>query len=329
MVRRVPSTLIMPGAIAASASGAKRRPGGRRRRRRAAGGASRAASGRGCAGARRVEDRRAAVAAGVRATAAGGPRRRRAWPAASGLRGGQCDRRSSAAPPGLRCAGRGASVGPRRAAASGASAPRRAGRTSRPRRRASAAPCPRPAPASGGGETSTTVVPRRFSSLQRPQISACLGVAVEVGVGLVQHDQLGLAEHGARQADQLALAARQVLPALADLGVVALAAGAGSSRGSRRASRRRRPSSGSASPMRAMFAKHRAVEQLDVLRQVADMAAEILAHPGEDVGAVEADRAGRRLQRADQQADQRGLAGRRGADDGQALARRRGRRTRP
>ena len=64
---------------------------------------------------------------------------------------------------------------------------------------------------------------------------------------------------------------------------------------------------------------HRAVEKFDILGQVADMAAEILAHPGEDIRAVEPDIAHGGLERADQHADQRGLARGGRPDDGQAL----------
>src|SRR4051812_33532064 len=49
-----------------------------------------------------------------------------------------------------------------------------------------------------------------------------LRVAVEVAVWLVQHHQLGPAEHGPRQADELALATREIDPALADAGLIAV-----------------------------------------------------------------------------------------------------------
>ena len=62
-------------------------------------------------------------------------------------------------------------------------------------------------------------------------------------------------------------------------------------------------------------------EQLHVLRQVADGAAECIAVPARDVGAIQAHRAGLRLADAQQQPQQRGLARCTRADHPQALAR--------
>ena len=45
---------------------------------------------------------------------------------------------------------------------------------------------------------------------------------VKVGVRLVEHDQARITIKRARQTDPLALAARERLPALADLGVISL-----------------------------------------------------------------------------------------------------------
>ena len=145
------------------------------------------------------------------------------------------------------------------------------------------------------------------------------GIAVQVRIGLVQHHKLGRAVQRAGQPDQLALAARQMLPAIADLGVIALRQAqdhlmaAGQPRGLEGQLRIWVGHAGD-------VPQHGAVEQLHILRQVADMAAEILPQPGEHIGAIQPHRAGGRLQGADQQADQRGLARRRGADDGQRFA---------
>ena len=61
-------------------------------------------------------------------------------------------------------------------------------------------------------------------------------------------------------------------------------------------------------------------EQLDVLRQVADMAAEHVGRPLVERGAVEPHLAADRLPDADQRADQRRLAGAARADDAEAVA---------
>src|SRR5262249_45752085 len=62
-------------------------------------------------------------------------------------------------------------------------------------------------------------------------------------------------------------------------------------------------------------------EELDVLRQVAEMAAERLARPLRHVGAVETDRAGAGPQHADDMPGQRRLAGAGRPDDAERLAR--------
>src|SRR4029450_1620984 len=64
-----------------------------------------------------------------------------------------------------------------------------------------------------------------------------------------------------------------------------------------------------------------AVEEFDVLGDVADPGAEVLAGPVGDVGAVATDGAGRGGPDTGQQPRQRGLAGGGGAEDGQGLPR--------
>ena len=68
-----------------------------------------------------------------------------------------------------------------------------------------------------------------------------VALGVEIGARLVEHDEARLAEHGAGQPDALAVAARQDRAALADLGVVAVRAVAGSSRARRPSAPPRRP----------------------------------------------------------------------------------------
>ena len=66
--------------------------------------------------------------------------------------------------------------------------------------------------------------------------------------------------------------------------------------------------------------RHRAVEQLHVLRKIADVAAEIVGFPLLDGGAVEADIAAQGRPDADDGAGERRLAGGAGPDQAEALA---------
>ena len=68
--------------------------------------------------------------------------------------------------------------------------------------------------------------------------------------------------------------------------------------------------------------RHRAAEELHVLRQVAEVRPELLARPGRDVGAVQAHHARSRLPDADDEARQRRLARRARPDQAERLARR-------
>ena len=52
-------------------------------------------------------------------------------------------------------------------------------------------------------------------------LDAALGVEVDVGGRLVEHEDARIGDQGAGERDQLALAGRQLGAALADLGVVA------------------------------------------------------------------------------------------------------------
>src|SRR4051812_33233111 len=147
-----------------------------------------------------------------------------------------------------------------------------------------------------------------------------LALAVKVGVRLVEHDQPGPAQQRARQADALALAARQQSALLADAGLVALGQAQDQLMGAGDPGRvddllgRGRSEPGN-------VLGHRAVEQGDLLGQVADMLAELAALPGRDVGAVKAHTPGARPAGADQQARQGRLAGARRPQHGQRFAR--------
>ena len=70
---------------------------------------------------------------------------------------------------------------------------------------------------------------------------------------------------------------------------------------------------------RAIFCGHRAGQQLDVLRQIADVTAKRIRRPLIERGAVEAHVAAHRLPDADEQPRQRRFAGAAGADDAEPL----------
>ena len=130
----------------------------------------------------------------------------------------------------------------------------------------------------------------RLGALDRGQQRG-LAVLVEIGVGFVEHQQERIAVERARQRDALALAAGQRRPAFADPGVVAgrhpqdHVVGAGSARGlqHRLAVRLRRH------PRDVLG--DGAVEQVDLLRHEADVAAERMSDP---IGRARRRRAGRR-----------------------------------
>ena len=156
---------------------------------------------------------------------------------------------------------------------------------------------------------------RRLQRLHRAGERA-LRRGIEVGARLVEHHEARRAEHRARERDALALAGREPLASGADLGAIAL--------GRRRIMRARRRAGRRAPPPRRPPAEardvvaHDAGEELRVLRQVADVRAELGPRPGGEVGAVEADDAGGRLHRADNQPCEARLAGPRRAEDASA-----------
>ncbi len=121
---------------------------------------------------------------------------------------------------------------------------------------------------------------------------------VEIRARLVEHDQVGLAEDGPRQGDPLPVAAGKRRAAFADLGLV--------SSGNRRimswtpAMLRRLDDLGIGPGSEAAdVGGDRIGEELDILRQIAEITAERLARPGRNVGAIEPHRARGRPQHAD------------------------------
>ena len=148
------------------------------------------------------------------------------------------------------------------------------------------------------------------------------GVAlrVEIGVRLVQHDQEGVAIQRTRKSDALTLAGGKGSTRFPDLRVVAVRqpqdhvvrAGLLGCR-DHRLRRGIRIEAGD-------VLRNRSFEQLDVLRQIADMLAERVGIPLVERSAIEAYSAAHRRPRADQRTRERRLAGRRGPDDAETGA---------
>ena len=152
-----------------------------------------------------------------------------------------------------------------------------------------------------------------------------LAFLVEARIGLVEHQQARPAEQGAGEADALALAAREMEAALADLGLVAV-----------RQAQDHVVHAGEARSLDDVVGigvgeapdvvLYGAAEQGDVLRQVADVAADLGAIQRREVGGIEPHVARAGCCDAGQQAAERALAGRRRADHAQQLARCQGKR---
>ena len=166
----------------------------------------------------------------------------------------------------------------------------------------------------------TTVTPSalRISSVRDQRL---LAFVVEVGIRLVEHHQPRLAVERARERDALPLAGRKRLAGFADLGVVALGQ-AQDELVHVRALRGAHHFGGVRLAEARDVLRHRAAEELDVLRQVAEVRPQTLARPRRHVGAIEAHHAGSRLPYADDQARERRLARRARPDQAERLARR-------
>ena len=136
-----------------------------------------------------------------------------------------------------------------------------------------------------------------------------VALRIEVGVWLVENDQKWIAIERARQCHALALARRQRRASLADLGLVALGqpqdhavhAGLGGGCDDRVAF-------GVGIEARDILGDG-AVEQLDILRQVAQMASERIGRPLVERSTIEPNRAPLRQPGADQRPRQGRLAG--------------------
>ena len=147
-----------------------------------------------------------------------------------------------------------------------------------------------------------------------------LAFVVEIGIRLVEHNEKGVAKERARQSDALSLSARERFSSFADRGVIAVrqpedhivcAGGAG----------RTQHSIGIRLDAHSCDVfRDGAVEQLDRLRDEADMLAELLRIPVVERGTVQAHVALGRPPDAHESAHQRSLAGTARPDDAQCLS---------
>ena len=122
----------------------------------------------------------------------------------------------------------------------------------------------------------------------RDAIGQCgVAIRIQVRAGFVQHDQAWIAVDRPRQSDSLTIAAREHRPALAHLGLVAIGQAqdhlmhAGELRGLN-------DLLVGAILESADIGRDRIGEQLDVLRQIAEVTAEGVLRPGRDIGAIKA-----------------------------------------
>ena len=147
-----------------------------------------------------------------------------------------------------------------------------------------------------------------------------LAVGIQIGVGLVEHEQERVAEHRPRQADALLLAGRQRHAALPDSRRIAFrqaqndVVDTGDLRGLQDRIRTR------VIVEAADVLRHGAVEQADILRQIADVPAEILVAPLIERRAVEPHGAAMRRPDSNQRLRERGLARRARAEQRQPRA---------
>ena len=150
-------------------------------------------------------------------------------------------------------------------------------------------------------------------------------LAVERGCGLVEHQDGRVLEDHARDRDALALAARELDAALADLRLVAAPALPVLEIGDelvrmRQRGRRRDVRVAGGGPAVADVVADRAVQQRGVLRHHGNLRAQALLRHRRDVLAVDQDAAVFEVEEAQQQVDDRRLAGAGAADEADLLA---------
>ena len=147
-----------------------------------------------------------------------------------------------------------------------------------------------------------------------------LAVAVEIGIGLVEHHHEGIAIERARQPDALALAGRELEPAFADPGVVALREFQDHVVHVGELCCLQHSLVGAARLEAGDIVGDGAVEQIDILRQIADRRAAILGRVLVERRAIERDLAACQRPDAGDRPRQRRLAGAGRSDDGQPVA---------
>ena len=145
-----------------------------------------------------------------------------------------------------------------------------------------------------------------------------VAVGVEIGIGLVEHHQERIAVERARQPDQLPLPGRECCAAVADPRLETVRQAQDHVFDAGRLCCREDGLRIGVRVEAADVLGNRAVEQFDVLRQIADVAAERLDVPLLERGLVEPDRAAQRGPGADKGAHQRRLAGRARPDHAQS-----------
>ena len=153
------------------------------------------------------------------------------------------------------------------------------------------------------------------------RMQGLLALGVEIGIGFVQHDEARVAIQGTRQRDPLPLPGREQGARVADGCVVAV--GQPEDQLVRIGTLRGGDDSGGVGAAHARdVLADRPREKLDILRQIADVLAQVLARPSGDVGAIEAYRAPSRRPDAHHQPSEGRLARRAGADHRERFARR-------
>ena len=154
--------------------------------------------------------------------------------------------------------------------------------------------------------------PLRFHGRDR-LIEGIVALDVEACVRLVQDHQFGIAVKRPRKSDALPLPAREHGPAVTDLGVVA--AGQPQDHVMAIGKLRRGDDGGSIGlPQPRDILGNRAGEKLHILRQVAQVPADLVPPPVEDLRPIQPHRAGSRRVQADQHPGQGRFSGGRGAD---------------
>ena len=159
--------------------------------------------------------------------------------------------------------------------------------------------------------------PQRLDGLQQCRNAG----VIQIGVGLVQHHELRISQHCACQGDALTLAAGQHSAVGPDRSLIPIRQLEDHLVG---ASQLRRGNDGSARGIAkaADVLCHGSLDQAVLLRQVAHIGAQMVLVPCINVGTVEPHHALRCRPDAHEQARQRGLSSRAGANDGDDVTRR-------